>query len=84
MQVLSIIMWIVNAPLTFNARKFSEVINDNFTGVNVIIDEWGAFLRPTSTQYRNAGETQSGGSQYLLSAIRAKLCLFLFDLSITH
>jgi len=77
-------MWVVNAPLTFNAREFSEIINDNFTGVNVIIDEWCAFLGPTSTKYRNASKTQPGGSQYFLSAIRAKLSLFLFDLSIGY
>jgi hypothetical protein len=75
---------IANMALTFNAGKFSEVVNDNFTGMNVIIDEWYTFLRSASTQYRNASETQSGGSQYLFSTIRAKLSLFLLVVSITH
>lgn len=65
--------------LTFDTRIFCQVVDDEFTRVNVLVYEWDALLGTTATKHRDSSQAGARRTNDLFRSVRTKLRLFLFE-----
>ena len=64
---------------TFDARELGEIIDDDFTRMDVVVNEWDAFFRTIPSQDRHTCKTVASRSNDTVRAVGSVLCFFLWN-----